>query len=114
MAEESVEAWQALLWRALAILDSTFGARAAAPAWSFGGGTVLMLRYRHRVSNDLEIFVPEAQWLAYLSPGFNQTAAALAPDYVENARSLKLYFPEGEINFVASAGLTAQPWSLEA
>ena len=43
--------------------------------WSFGGGTVLMRRFRHRVSKDVDIFVPDPQYLGYVSPRLNDTAA---------------------------------------
>jgi hypothetical protein len=32
--------------------------------WTFGGGTVLMLRHKHRISRDVEIFVPDPQYLS--------------------------------------------------
>src|SRR6266704_3605096 len=37
----------------------------------------------------------------------------LVPDYVEQASFLKLYFPEGEIDFVAAAPLTRNPTRTE-
>lgn len=40
----------------------------ANPFWTFGGGTVLMLRYGHRVSKDIDIFVPNPQYLGYVNP----------------------------------------------
>lgn len=55
-----------------------------------------MLRYRHRLSKDIEIFVPDPQMLGDMSP-----------DYVEEAGFLRLYLPEGQIDFVASGQLTA-------
>jgi predicted nucleotidyltransferase component of viral defense system len=27
--------------------------------WTFGGGTILMLRYDHRFSKDIDLFVPD-------------------------------------------------------
>jgi hypothetical protein len=29
--------------------------------WTFGGGTVLMLRINHRQSKDIDLFVPDPQ-----------------------------------------------------
>lgn len=29
------------------------------PPWTFGGGTVLMLRINHRQSKDIDLFVPD-------------------------------------------------------
>jgi len=58
-------------------------------AWSFGGGTVLMRRYRHRVSKDVDIFVPDPQYLGYLSPRLNDAADSLTSKYLETANSVK-------------------------
>lgn len=34
--------------------------------WTFGGGTVLMLRHGHRLSKDIDIFAPDALQTAAL------------------------------------------------
>ena len=81
--------------------------------WSFGGGTVLMRRHNHRFSKDIDIFIPDPQYLAYLTPRLNEIAESLTADYLEEAESLKLRFPEGEIDFVASAALTREPTTVE-
>lgn len=65
-----------------------------------------MRRHRHRYSKDVDIFIPDPQYLGYLSPRLNAVAEALTGDYVEQGNFLKLVFPEGEIDFVASAPLT--------
>ena len=44
--------------------------------WTFGGGTVLMRRFRHRFSQDVDIFVPDPQYLGYLDPELNDAVAA--------------------------------------
>jgi len=36
--------------------------------WTFGGGTVLMLRLAHRQSKDIDLFVPDPQYLGYVNP----------------------------------------------
>lgn len=95
--------------RALELIDSVAASGHALTDWSFGGGTVLMLQYRHRFSRDIDIFLPDPQYLGHLSPRLSTRAEALTPNYVEQAGSLKLFFPEGEIDFVASAPLTKQP-----
>jgi hypothetical protein len=81
--------------------------------WSFGGGTVLMRRHHHRYSKDIDIFVSDPQYLGYLSPRLNTEAERLASGYAEQANFVKLYFAEGEIDFVASAPLTASPTQSE-
>ncbi len=84
--------------------------------WSFGGGTVLMLRFRHRRSKDVDIFVPDAQYLGFFTPRLNSVAQAISEDYVETAEHVKLIRPEGEIDFVSAPELTTNPveiWRIE-
>lgn len=109
MAEDRLIAWETLFRRALEIVDSVAASGARFEDWSFGGGTVLMRRYRHRVSKDVDIFVPDPQYLGYVSPRLNDTAESLTSKYLETAISVKLFFPEGEIDFIASAPLTKAP-----
>lgn len=106
MAEDRLKLWQTLFQRALLLIDSARDSGATLDYWSFGGGTVLMRRHRHRCSRDIDIFVPDPQCLPYLSPRLNDQAESLTSNYVEQANFLKLNFPEGEIDFVASAPLT--------
>ena len=113
MAEDRLKLWETLFRRALLLIDSAMASGAALRHWSFGGGTVLMRRHRHRLSKDIDIFVPDPQCLPYLSPRLNPTAEALTSEYVEQAGFLKLAFPEGEIDFVASAPLTENPTVVE-
>ena len=72
-----------------------------------------MRRHHHRISKDVDIFVPDPQWLGYLTPRLNPIAESLTSDYVEQAGFIKLYFIEGEIDFVVSAPLTADPTMTE-
>ena len=109
MAEDRLKAWETLFGRALEIIDSVAASGTRFDDWSFGGGTVLMRRFRHRLSKDVDIFVPDPQYLGYVSPRLNDTAESLTQKYLESANSLKLYFPEGEIDFIASAPLTEVP-----
>jgi len=109
LAEDRVNAWEILFRRALEIVDSVAASGTRFDDWSFGGGTVLMRRYRHRVSKDVDFFVPDPQYLGYVSPRLNDTADALTSKYLETAISVKLFFPEGEIDFIASAPLTKEP-----
>jgi predicted nucleotidyltransferase component of viral defense system len=80
-----------------------------------GGGTVLMLRHQHRHSKDIDIFVPDPQYLGFVTPRLSDVAAKVAQDYVEAAGYVKLIRAEGEIDFVAAQNLTHLPyevWSL--
>jgi predicted nucleotidyltransferase component of viral defense system len=113
MAENRLTIWETLFQRALGLIDSVSEAGIVLQDWSFGGGTVLMRRHRHRFSKDIDIFVPDPQYLGYLTPRLNTRAEALTSNYIEQAGFLKLYFPEGEIDFVASAPLTENPTAIE-
>ena len=113
MADERLNAWEILFQRALEILDRAPRAGAMLREWSFGGGTVLMRRHRHRLSTDIDIFLPDPQLIGHLSPRLNPAIESLTTDYDEQANSLKMYFPQGEIDFVVSGPLTANPVSIE-
>lgn len=36
--------------------------------WTFGGGTAMMLQIDHRISHDIDIFLPDPQFLPFLDP----------------------------------------------
>lgn len=109
MAEDRLRIWETLFQRALELIDSAKESGAPLDDWSFGGGTVLMRRHHHRFSKDIDIFVSDPQFLGYLTPRLSAKAEAMTDHYDEHGNSLKLYFPEGEIDFVASAPLTQNP-----
>ncbi len=113
MADSRLEIWQTLFKRALELIDSVEKAGVGLKDWSFGGGTVLMLRHHHRFSKDIDIFISDPQYLTYLTPRLNSTAEAMTGNYVEQGNFLKLQFKEGEIDFVASAPLTNDPTKTE-
>ena len=108
--------WQGLLSHAFRLIDEIAARGVDDPFWTFGGGTVLMLRYQHRRSKDIDIFVPDPQYLGYVTPRLSEVAEAISADYVEGAGFVKLIRADGEIDFVASPNLTAAPfdtWSLQ-
>ncbi|WP_337244860.1 nucleotidyl transferase AbiEii/AbiGii toxin family protein [Luteimonas sp. gir] len=78
--------------------------------WTFGGGTVLMLRIAHRQSKDIDLFVPDPQYLGYVNPRLSEVAEKVSADYEEAAEYLKLFLPGGEIDVVVGASLTAAPY----
>ena len=102
--------WQGLLQHAYSLIDQIAVHGIQNPFWTFGGGTVLMLRYRHRMSKDIDIFVPDPQYLGFVSPRLSEVAEAVSDKYVEGPGYIKLLRPEGEIDFVASPNLTAIPF----
>jgi hypothetical protein len=110
MDDPRLTLWETLFRHALDIIDEAARAGHRLGDWTFGGGTVLMRRYHHRVSKDVDIFVPDPQWLGYLTPRLNPVAEEMTGEYVEQAGLLKLYFPQGELDFVVAAPLTPSPW----
>ena len=107
-------AWQSLFPRALELIDeiSKYGGMAD-PFWTLGGGTVLMFRYRHRLSKDIDIFVPDPQYLGFVTPRLSDTAADLTEDYTEQSGMfVKLQFEEGEVDFVSAPNLLDDAWEI--
>lgn len=99
--------WEQLLPHALKVIEDIKSHGVSNPFWTFGGGTVLMLRYQHRISKDIDIFVPDPQYLGFATPRLSDVAAEISHDYIEESSSyVKLIRPEGEIDFVASPNLT--------
>jgi hypothetical protein len=77
--------------------------------WTFGGGTVLMLRLAHRQSKDIDLFVPDPQYLGYVNPRLSDAAEEISADYEEAAEFIKLFLPGGEIDVIVGASLTEAP-----
>lgn len=82
------------------------------PLWTFGGGTVLMLRIAHRQSKDIDLFVSDPQYLGYVNPRLSDVAESVSTDYEENAEFIKFYLPAGEIDIVVGTALTDQPFDV--
>ena len=102
--------WQTLLPHAYTLIDEIAVHGVTNPFWTFGGGTVMMLRHRHRLSKDIDIFVPDPQYLGYVTPRLSDVAEGISAQYVEGPGYIKLLRPEGEIDFVASSNLTSEPY----
>ncbi|MCL5065859.1 MAG: nucleotidyl transferase AbiEii/AbiGii toxin family protein [Firmicutes bacterium] len=104
-----MDAWEPLFDHALACIDSIARTGSPMPDWTFGGGTALMLRYHHRQSYDIDIFVDNPQWLPFFSPRLNDTLDPFVTDYDETASYVKLSTQWGEIDFIVALGLTQTP-----
>jgi len=104
--------WEQLLRHAFTLIDEIDRHGIKDPVWTFGGGTVLMLRHGHRLSKDIDIFVPDPQYLGFVSPRLSDVAESVTHDYVEGPGYIKLLRPEGEIDFVASPNLTPSPYEV--
>lgn len=98
------DAWKGLLPEAFAVIDEVERTRHVAFPVQIGGGSMLLRRYRHRLSRDLDLFVRDMQLVRWCSPRFNDVAADL-PDYHEDRASVKLIIGMQEIDIIASAVL---------
>lgn len=101
--------WDKLFKKALYILDT---AKIPECEWTFGGGTALALRFQHRESQDIDIFLTNAQYLTLLTPRLNKIAAGMTDDYTEGSSFLKLRFSEGEVDFIIAPRLTRNPYEI--
>lgn len=104
-----MESWQRLLSRAVRGLDALAAAGTAVPNWTLGGGTALMLQAAHRRSKDIDVFIPDPQYLAMLSPRLSGEGIWQTAEYAEAAHYLKLRYDEGEIDFIVSRPISALP-----
>lgn len=103
--------WMELFPHALTLMDH-LESHVHHPWWTFGGGTVLMLRIGHRQSKDIDLFVPDPQYLGYLNPRLSEVAEQISTDYEENSEFIKLYLPLGEIDIVVGTPLTEWPFDV--
>ena len=92
MAEDRLKIWEALFQRALTLIDSVARLGARFEPWSFGGGTVLMRKYRHRFSKDIDIFVPvwpaSRTWIgSYATSSHNWKFSTITPTMMRASRS---------------------------
>jgi Nucleotidyl transferase AbiEii toxin, Type IV TA system len=74
-------AWDELLQKALPALDHVFPPdsvnRNRRPDWTLGGGTAIALRIAHRLSDDIDIFVPSRPLRAF-APTNNPGSRAIS------------------------------------
>ena len=98
-------AWLKLAGIAFTIVDDAQKTATSPLHAVLGGGTRVMLALNHRISNDIDLFIRDPQWIGYLSPRLNSNVEGLTSAYEETAVSLKLRFTEGEIDFIVAAPL---------
>jgi hypothetical protein len=97
------DAWKELLPSCFSVVDEVIRDRKVEFPIRIGGGSMLLRRYRHRKSRDLDLFVTDAQLVRWCSPRFNEAAADLFPDYGEEAAAVKLVTGMQEIDIIAAA-----------
>jgi hypothetical protein len=95
-------------WKNLLRLAVTFLRNANIPndKWTFGGGTLLRFYYNHRISNDIDIFLFDPQYIGFVTPRLNDEVANAVTDYTEMSNFLTLILKEGKIDYVVAANLT--------
>lgn len=76
------------------------------------------MHYDHRISHDIDIFVPGSDIISNLSPGRNPLTKALIAgrNHEFPGNYLKLQLESGEIDFIVGSKRTrapAQPWQFE-
>ena len=98
--------WSEILEQAYGIFDNLDEKGFGTPPFSLGGGTVLMFKFKHRLSKDIDLFGYDAQWLSAISPRLNEYTAVLATDYSEQANSIKIVTDKGDIDFIIAADIT--------
>lgn len=98
--------WESLFRKAMTLIDHAGTQSGSDLFWTMGGGTVLMFRHRHRSSKDIDIFFSDPQPLGFVNPRLGGPAEEMTSKYDESNGHVKLIFPEGEIDFVASPLLT--------
>lgn len=109
MARQDMKDWEDLFARALQVLDGAQRADGSGLVWSLGGGSALMRRHRHRRSAGVDIFLRDERMLHRISPLRMEAPGSVALDWVEESSALRLYFPEGEIAFIAGGLITSDP-----
>lgn len=106
------DVWERLFPHAFTLMEEVRKHGGIEPFWTFGGGTVLMLRYRHRFSRDINLFVPDPQYLGFVTPRLSEAAENISSDYVEQGNFVKLVLDAGEVDVVASPNLTDEPFEI--
>lgn len=74
--------------------------------WAIGAGTVLAAQWNHRMSTDIDVFLPSNASLAALmakhDPGFVERMAEIGATAAnEQPRSIKFQFPAGRVEITA-------------
>lgn len=95
--------WRALLDKALPSLDHVFGSdpdNDGVPRWTLGGGTAITIQIDHRISYDVDIFVPGTA-LKNFTPANNPASRNISRKFQWPGHYLKFELEEGEIDFLS-------------
>ena len=108
--------WARLFRVACSLIRQVNATNTIIDRWAFGGGTAMMLRIGHRDSRDVDIFLPDPQFLPFLDPSKHDFAFDLQPAdcHGDGSRFLKMAFESvGEIDFIVANSLTSEPTTPE-
>ncbi len=95
--------WKSLLPYFFAVADEVVQRHRMPFPILIGGGSMLLRRYMHRKSRDLDLFVTDVRLVRWCSPRNNETSADLFIDYGEEATAVKLITGMQEIDIIAVA-----------
>jgi Nucleotidyl transferase AbiEii toxin, Type IV TA system len=101
--------WLRLFRVAHSLIEQVNSSQFVIDHWTFGGGTAMMLQIDHRESNDVDIFLPDAQLLQFLDPQKRDFQFEIQPDDYrgDGVRSMKFAFNRiGQIDFIVASPLT--------
>jgi hypothetical protein len=99
------DAWKQLLPGIFAVIKEVEQQHGVSFPIRIGGGSMLLRRYRHRQSRDLDLFVTDARLARWCSPRHNDAASDLFPDYGEDAASMKLIVGMQEVDIIVAVPL---------
>lgn len=81
--------------------------------WMCGRGSALSMRYGHRDSRDVDIFLWDAQLLTLFTPRLNDDLERIANDYNEMSNFVKVWLDNGsQIDFIVAPSLTDEPFEI--
>jgi hypothetical protein len=95
--------WFRLLRFARALIRQVNSQALIIDRWTLGGGTAMMLQIDHRESHDVDIFLPDSQYLGFLHPEKRDFDLEIRPVGCDGDGTsfLKLVFEDiGEIDFI--------------
>ena len=104
--------WARLFCMACSLIRQVNSEQSIIDPRSLGGGTAMMLQIDHRESHDVDIFLPDPQFLSYLDPKLHNFKFEIFPaDHDGDGSSfLKIAFKDiGEIDFIVGLSLTLSP-----
>lgn len=104
--------WANLLRLALPAIDEVEKTTGHAIHWTLGGGTALALRIAHRLSDDVDIFIANAQ-LKLFAPTHNTRAKSISDAFQWPGHYIKFQRDDGEIDFLSSQLQTAPGYTPE-